>query len=59
MCGKPAPAAVRVLDMSDNEIYDDERDVDGPPRGCLPVADLPCDFEGEPQDGATYLALSK
>jgi hypothetical protein len=24
----------------------------------LPVADLPMDFAGEPEDGATYLALA-
>lgn len=35
---------------------------DGPPVGnaqVLPVAQLPDDWEGEPMDGATYLALGQ
>lgn len=45
--------------MSDSESSSDDRELEGVPRGCLPVAELPADFEGEAQDGATYLALAR
>jgi len=40
------------------ENQDARDDIKRPGGQALPVAELPDDFEGEAQDGATYLALA-
>jgi hypothetical protein len=50
------------IDMDEDE--DDDQADDGlipgkKPGQALPVAVLTDDFDGEPEDGATYLALAK
>lgn len=46
---------VQVYDMDDMEENDDGESLTHAPNQVLPIANLPADFSGEPQDGMEYL----
>ena len=46
---------VQVYDRGDMEENDDEESLTHAPNQVLPIANLPANFSGEPQDGMEYL----
>lgn len=55
----PSQRSVRISfpKKGDADSDDDAGEITAPGKQCLPMASLPGDFSGEPEDGAEYLAM--
>jgi hypothetical protein len=55
----PSQRSVRIPfpKKGDVDSDDDAGEITAPGKQCLPMASLPGDFSGDPEDGAQYLAM--